>query len=73
MKLMSKIVVFYLTAISSFGLQTGMASADVETSLIEAFKQGEVKGQLKTYYFAQLRWRSPGGQPDLGEWWQSWI
>ena len=53
MKLMSKIVVFYLTAISSFGLQTGMASADVETSLIEAFKQGEVKGQLKTYYFAQ--------------------
>ena len=53
MKLMRKIGVFALSAISGFALLPGMATADVETSLLETFKQGEVTGQLKSYYFSQ--------------------
>ena len=53
MKLMSKIGLFALSAISGFALLPGMVSADVETSLLETFKQGEVTGQLKSYYFSQ--------------------
>ena len=53
MKLYSKIGIFVLTAISGFTLQPVVASAEVQTSLFEAFKQGSVTGELKTYFFSQ--------------------
>lgn len=47
--------VLAFTAFSVLAILPGSASAadDDTTSLIEAFKQGDVKGQLKSYYYAQ--------------------
>lgn len=45
---------FCFAGILCFPLHPGMVSADEDTtSLVEAFKQGTVNGQLKTYFFSQ--------------------
>lgn len=54
MKFIASVSVLAFTTFVGFTLQPGTTFAnDDTTSLVEAFKQGTVKGQLKSYYYAQ--------------------